>query len=258
MISQIKVGETGYLMMLDADNVIIADPKHQDAAFKKIEESDLGDITSINLNTKELQEIELDGEKKFVNTYVSDKTGYKYLTIVDSLVIALVVIFFATMWISNIIVSPLRGLEQSAGRIANGDLRQTDLTIETDDEIVNLARSFHKMTDELKKLLGKIKGSADGGSNSSGQMSHGVEQVAQTITHVAERVGDIAESANNQNDTMAGVVSHIRNMTEQVTGIANASEQTNLLALNAAIEATRAGEQGRGFSVVADEVRKLA
>lgn len=268
MISQIKVGDTGYLMMLDADNVIIADPKHQDAAFKKLEESELGELSSINLNGKELQEVELDGETKFVNTYVSEKTGYKYLTIVDKsqlmdsvnsmrmtlvvvLVVALVLIFFATMWISHIIVSPLRGLEQSAGRIADGDLRQNDLTIETDDEIGNLARSFHKMTDELKKLLGQIKGSADEVSNSSGQMSHGVEQVAQTITHVAERVGDIAESANTQNETMTNVVGHIRNMTEQVTDIATASEaisKTSSKAGNAAFE---------GVAAIEDAVNKM-
>ena len=242
MISEIKIGETGYIMMLDADDVIVADPKHQDANFKKLAESGLGDLAALDTKSQGLREIELDGVSKFVNVYISDKTGYKYLTIVDKsqlmasvnsmrmtlgivLVVALVLIFFATMWISNIIVAPLRTLEKSADRIANGDLRQDDLIIETDDEIGHLALSFNKMTKQLKNLLSQIKGSADEVSNSSAQMSQGVEQVAQTITHVAERVGDIAESASKQNETMNGMVDNIRDMADQVTNIAESSEE---------------------------------
>ena len=47
MISQIKMGETGYIMMLDADGVIIADPKHPDADFKKLQEADLGGLSQL-------------------------------------------------------------------------------------------------------------------------------------------------------------------------------------------------------------------
>lgn len=242
MIAEIKMGETGYIMMLDANNVIIADPRHPEADFKKLPEAELGDVSQLDTSKslKGLQEVTLDGTTKMVNTYVSETTGYKYLTIVDRsqlmasvnhmrmilggvLVVALILIFFATYTISNMIVSPLRGLQSSAERLADGDLRDTDVTVDSDDEIGNLSRSFHTMTHELTGLLKQIKGSADEVSNSSGQMSSGVEQVAETITHVAEQVGDIAEAASHQSDTMNNVVDNIREMTEHVNGIAEKS-----------------------------------
>ena len=242
MISEIKMGETGYIMMLDADGVIIADPKHPEADFKKLSESELGDIANLDTSKslKGLQEITMDGTTKMVNTYVSENTGYRYLTIVDRsqlmesvnhmrmilggvLVVALILIFFATYTISNMIVSPLRGLQASAERLADGDLRDTDVAVDSDDEIGNLSRSFHTMTHELTGLLKQIKGSADEVSNSSGQMSSGVEQVAETITHVAEQVGDIAEAASHQSETMNNVVDNIREMTDHVNGIADKS-----------------------------------
>ncbi|SDO96957.1 methyl-accepting chemotaxis protein [Selenomonas ruminantium] len=242
MISEIKVGETGYIMMLDADGVIIADPKHQDAAFKKLAEAELGELSNLDTakSLKGLREVNLDGSSKMVNTYVSEKTGYRYLTIVDRsqlmqnvnhmrmilggvLVVALLLIFAATYFISNLIVSPLRGLQASAERLADGDLRNNQLAVDSDDEIGTLAQSFHKMTTELTTLLKQIKGSADEVSNSSGQMSSGVEQVAETITHVAEQVGDIAEAASHQSETINNVVGNIRQMTDHVNGIADKS-----------------------------------
>ena len=262
MISQIKIGETGYIMMLDADDVIVADPKHPDADFKKLAESGLGDLVNLNMSVKGLQEASVDGEAKVVNIFTSENTGYKYLTIVNRsqlmtsvnhmrmilggvLIAALILIFFATYSISNMIVSPLRGLQASAERLAEGDLRDTDVTVESDDEIGNLSRSFHTMTHELTTLLKQIKGSADEVSNSSGQMSDGVEQVAETITHVAEQVGDIAEAASHQSDTMNSMVDNIREITNHVTGIADKSaniSRTSGLAGQAAKEGVAAIE----------------
>ena len=262
MISQIKIGETGYIMMLDADDVIVADPKHPDADFKKLAESGLGDLANLNMSAKGLQEASVDGEAKVVNIFTSENTGYKYLTIVNRsqlmtsvnhmrmilggvLIAALILIFFATYSISNMIVSPLRGLQASAERLAEGDLRDTDVTVESDDEVGNLSRSFHTMTHELTTLLKQIKGSADEVSNSSGQMSDGVEQVAETITHVAEQVGDIAEAASHQSDTMNSMVDNIREITNHVTGIADKSaniSRTSGLAGQAAKEGVAAIE----------------
>ena len=188
MISDIKVGETGYMVLVDADGVIVADPKHPELNFKKLSEADSGDIMKLADMTSGLQSLKIDGKSKVASVYSSDKTGYKYITIVDEsqllssvnsmrivlivvLLLALALILASAFWLSNAIVRPLSALEAAAGRISQGDLRNVDIQVDTEDEIGRLAESFHKMTIQLKHLLEQIQGSANDVSSSSVQLS---------------------------------------------------------------------------------------
>ena len=258
MISEIQVGETGYMMLLDADGVIVADPRHKEAAFKNIAESGLGDIEKLANEKSGVMAISLDGMDKFANIYTSDKTGYKYITIVDKnqlmsglnqvrkilvavLIVALLLIVGAMYWISNKIAQPLKQLEGAAGLIAKGDLRNTELDIRTQDEIGQLAGSFKQMTVQLKELLQQIQGSSQEVSAFSGQLSQSTEQCADTIVHVAENVSSIAASAQEEDTAIQTVVEHIRAMTEKVAAIAKRAEDMSDSSQNAG----RVAQDGR-------------
>ena len=259
MIGKIKVGETGYIMVLDSDNIIIADPRHPEADFKKLSESELGELSALNINenSEEMPLVEIDGTKRYVSVYSSQTTGYKYLTLVDKsqlmsavnhtrvilvivFAVAIALIGLATFSISNMIAKPLKALERSAGQIAEGDLRDNEMVVESDDEIGSLSASFHKMTHELTNLLKQIKGNSDEVSNTATNMTQGVTQVAETITHVAEQVGDISEAASRQSETLNQVVDHVRSMSEDVAAIAEASKNIS----EASGKAGKAADEG--------------
>ncbi|WP_162177907.1 methyl-accepting chemotaxis protein [Halotalea alkalilenta] len=182
-------------------------------------------------------------------------------------------------------------LGQVAQRIAQGDLSP----LPNAGRVAKGSVLFHMadMQNNLIRLIGHIRSSADSIAASSSQIAQGnmdlstrteqqasaLEQTASAMEQLASTVSNTAENSRHadnlvteggaivrQNEEMMQAVSrqmqHISDASKRMSDITGVIEsiafQTNILALNAAVEAARAGEQGRGFAVVAEEVRTLA
>lgn len=241
LISDIKIGETGYIILTDRNGIIIADPENPDLNFKNLNDTGIDGFNEIASLTEGSKEVKIDGVTKLVAAYSSEKTGYRYITVVDKsqlmagvnevrkilffvLLGAMIPIVLAAYWLSNQIVNPLKKLENAAGNIADGDVRAVDIDIHSKDEIGNLATSFTTMNNQLRELVAQINKSAEEVSVASSELSTGAEQTADTIVHVAETIGTVAESSIKQTDTINHMVDLVRGMADGIRGIAENSE----------------------------------
>ena len=75
------------------------------------------------------------------------------------------------------ICAPLRRLAADAEQIATGDLG-VEVSVDSSDELGQLARSFEKMVNSLRELIGRLADSSSEVSKSSAEMQQNSEQMA--------------------------------------------------------------------------------
>ncbi len=78
-------------------------------------------------------------------------------SIATAMAIAALLVILAAWAIARITTRPIREITAASRRIASGDLEQR-ISIQTGDEVEELARSFNEMSAKLKELVGTISG----------------------------------------------------------------------------------------------------
>ncbi|EJL89137.1 methyl-accepting chemotaxis protein [Herbaspirillum sp. CF444] len=214
------------------------------------------------------------------------------LTLVVSILLALVLGSIVTFWLVTSITRPLNIAVTIAQTVAAGDLR-SQVVVSGKDETAQLLQALKDMNDNLVKIVSEVRAGTDTIATASGEIATGnqdlssrteeqassLEETAasmEEITSTVRQNADNTQQANKLAADASGVAVKGGEMVAAVVDTMNAIEhsshkivdiigvidgiafQTNILALNAAVEAARAGEQGRGFAVVASEVRTLA
>ena len=195
-------------------------------------------------------------------------------------------------WVVRSVVLPLREAKEVAAHMAKGDFSHI-LRAYRQDEVGQVSTAFNQISSGLSELVGSIRSSTSQVHEVAGNIAARTVRLedraaAQTATlNQVLNFIDGAQTANEENATVAGIASGmattmedvaqrstrsvgeavhememVKQSSQKITDIISLIDgiafQTNILALNAAVEAARAGEQGRGFAVVAAEVRSLA
>ena len=192
---------------------------------------------------------------------------------------------FVAAYLARGITRPLNQAVAVANKLAEGDLTAR-IEITSRDETGQLLAAMQHMVVQLARIIGEVRGTANGISSASEQVSATAQSLSQSSSVQAASVEETSASIEqmsasvNQNTDNAKVTDGIaslasrqateggeavkqtadtmKRIAEKIGIIDDIAYQTNMLALNAAIEAARAGEFGKGFAVVAAEVRKLA
>ena len=137
----------------------------------------------------------VDFQIKQMNTTSSntkERTAFSSnILLIISIVGILIAIVLGITFTRNITV-PLKRLTEAANVIASGDLRGTDLVVNTKDEIHNLAQAFNTMKGNLSSLISSVSLNVSNTTAVAEQLAASTDEVMQTTKEITEHMEQIA------------------------------------------------------------------
>lgn len=277
-VESIKIGETGYFVLVQDDNTILAHPKNKAANFKKFNELSLKNLSDIDSNKGKTIETVIGGEDYFSYVYVSPGMNWKYVAFIKKSEV------MSSLW-SQIKKNGLLSLVLLLASIAVGLVTVNKISgalVDISKRLSNSANSVDSASKQMNVVASEISKSSVAQASSIEETAASLEELQATselnlkeTKETTELAGDLINASEVANDKIKDLqqsmslilesnekikeLSTLMKAVEEKTSImSDIVFQTKLLSFNASVEAERAGEHGRGFAVVAQEVGSLA
>ncbi|MBQ4811383.1 methyl-accepting chemotaxis protein [Pseudoalteromonas luteoviolacea] len=237
IVSNIQLGQTGYLMLLDGNGTVLADPKNPDSNFKNISSLDGPKYKAINNPSDEaLIKIDTGDAVLQARLYHSKALNWTFVALIEEdeilssayamsynigliSVVMLVLFIFIAIALANKIVYPIEMVSDGLKEIAQGEGNLSKrLQVIGNDEISELASWFNQFLNSINGLVRDIKSNASN-LNAQAQQSHSsVDDIrgqchhqASTSQQTAEHTQAMENMAMTVNDNCTQALSEISN-----------------------------------------------
>ena len=197
-ISSVKIGNTGYCMLVQDDGMILADAAHSafisknlsdvDAAFAKITQKKEGSVF-----------ITLDGKQRKAYIFPFPELRWKLIVIVEqreilSLFYALVRIMILIGLLMFVIYFTLARLESMFEKIAAGDLTDR-VAVKRNNEIGRLMTNLNMAIEHTHTMLTVLKEEADKMTAIGSDLSSNMEETAAAVKQISSNATTVKEKA---------------------------------------------------------------
>lgn len=269
-VNSAKIGNTGYIDVVDKQGVLIAHPD-KDRVLKKESVADLGYIAkALNGESGSMTTTATNGVEALtvfapiakynwaIAAYMPTKEIWG--TIIASLWVNVLLILLAVIaagitafFIGRSISRPLQELAANAGDLAQGDLTVT-ITAKGALEINQLSKSLNKMQDNFKQIINNIVITSEQVAASSEQLMSGAEQSAQAVDQVADSITEVAGATEKQLLAVNQATTIVTNISSSIQHIA---EQANMVSATSDRTATIAQEGGSAVNTAVEQMHHI-
>ncbi|MFB5678549.1 methyl-accepting chemotaxis protein [Paenibacillus terreus] len=249
-VNAIKVGETGYVAILDQEHKYLTHPTaaagtEETAAFV----ADLGKQPAGTSN------YEAGGKQKIAVYSTNEQTGWTIVGTIDLdevlkasrgilitttivIVVAVLLGMLIVWWVIRSINSPLKKLMHVTKKIADGDLTE-EVSILSKDELGHLSSSVNQMTANLRHLIKQVSVNTEQVTQTSEELSASSEQTRVTAEHISASIQEIASGAENQvksaldfAQAASEISSGMERASESIQSVSQLTVEANKKALN--------------------------
>lgn len=133
--------------------------------------------------------------------------------------IALVIAGFITVLLVRNKTKPISEIIAHAKTIANGDLSNEDLPINSQDEVGQLATAMNHMQHNLRSIIGNLVEAAHTTNNFSEELMQSADDVKLSSDQIAVTMNEIAEGSESQSNSISDLAETMELFTTRVEHI---------------------------------------
>jgi methyl-accepting chemotaxis protein len=254
VVSQVKIGQNGYVFLLDKTSKVIVHPAMKPGTESKGYESDM-----MSKRDSGVFDYLYDGQSKYIDFVSNKTTGWKIAatwkadeidaaasSIFHTTMLVIVLSLFAGAVIVWLIIRSISGrfkeLNDAAERISQGDLTET-IQVRANHEFDKLAMAFNHMSESLRTIINQVQETADHVAASSIELRASAEQTSKATEQVAMAIQEVASGTENQT---RGAEESAKAMEEMAAGISRIAESSSIVS-EVASETMQQAEEGNRF-----------
>lgn len=234
LIAESKVGQTGFIMAVQEDGVIIADPRHSDFVFKKIAETNVLGLNTILSTETGIFSLLMD-EKQYLAQVISIKNPnwkliafmeeeevlkdylYTQKTMIMIGVILLILFAVGTALFALKLLRPISSIMATIDRISQGDFT-TKLSIKTKDEFSVMAERFNIAIDNISSAMNSVQNSTKQVLTAGDSLVLNMTETANSIQQIHSNLDGVKYQTENQATSVTETTATIE---EVITSIGN-------------------------------------
>ncbi|MGP1437963.1 MAG: methyl-accepting chemotaxis protein [Treponema sp.] len=224
----IKIGETGFCLLVEKDGTILVDPKHENVIFKNLKDCGISSYVKFAEAGEDVFDISLDNIKYQTQVFSTDAMDMKVIVLVEKsellelfyrLVFSMIFITLVLFVIGSILATILsKGLKRYFNKmeivfkkIAKGDTLAR-INYKTNDEIGLLMGYFDESLEHMSIMLNLLV-------KETGQMAN----IGNTLSNDMEKAATVAQIVTNN---LSGIKDEIMRQASSVTEILATIEQS--------------------------------
>ena len=228
IVGQIRIGETGFLIVTENDGTVLAHPTNKDLLGKQIGTLNIAELTEAVAKSTPNFRFMQDGTEKVGLVMDASRAGWKIISVIDRhellassralmsqifliglvFVVAAVLVAFA---MAQRITSGISRISQIMQEIARGG---GDLTRQIDiagrDEIAETARHFNTFLASLRTMFAEIRDEA-------GRLTAGVHTVNGTLDRMSNDFQALADQSSSNAATIEQITVSIAHIADNVS-----------------------------------------
>jgi methyl-accepting chemotaxis protein len=211
IINNLKIGETGFLILTENDGTVLAYPGNKDIISKNISQLGINSLTEgIKSETASIY-FNLDDKKRLARILTSQKAGWKIIGVIEEseitasanslrMLIYIVGLIFtagailAGYFAAKKISDPVTETADVLNKTADGDFTNTISAVHEsrNDEIGTLARSFNSFIAKQRESMKQVLSAAKTVKGASSEINSGNQNLAQRTQEQASTIEEIS------------------------------------------------------------------